>query len=251
MPSRELNFVLSGVTVSKGGTFVYLRFVLVLAVIAFAMTASAQIVNTATPDSFQVRYASNLNIGDSFVNITNNGAGATTTGTLGFAGGNICVNTYVFDQSEELLACCACFVTPNGLASYSVKNQLISNNLTPEIPNSVVIKLVATVGPTATTGSTGGVNGCNAGGTIATTAPAPAGTQTLAPGMRAWGTSLHALPTTPVTYGITETAFSFSDLSLGELNHLTSFCAFIQTGASGFGICHGCSVGGLGAGTLH
>ena len=74
--------------------------------------------------------------------------------------------------------------------------------------------------------------------------------QHLAPGMRAWGTSLHALPTTPVTYGITETAFSPSDLSLGELNHLTGFCAFIQTGASGFGICKGCSIGGLGSTTL-
>ncbi len=232
----------------------YLRFVLVLAVIACAMTASAQIINTATPDSFQVRYASNLNIGDSFVNITNTGAGSTTTptpsGALGFAGGNICVNTYVFDQSEELLACCACFVTPNGLASYSVKNQLISNNLTPEIPNSVVIKLLATVGPNATSGGTGGVNGCNAGGNISGVGPLPPGAQTFAPGMRAWGTSLHALPTTPVTYGITETAFSPADLSQGELNHLAGFCAFIQTGASGFGICKGCAVGGLGATTL-
>ncbi len=233
----------------------YLRFMPVLAVIAFAVTASAQIISSPTPDAFQVRYASNLNIGDSFVNVTNTGAGSTTTSggtnSLGFAGGNICVNTYVFDQSEELLACCACFVTPNGLVSYSVKNQLISNNLTPEIPNSVVIKLLATVGPTATSGSTGGVNGCNAGGiVVGGGAPVPTGGTTLAPGMRAWGTSLHAKPTTPVSYGITETPFSPAALSQGELNHLVGFCAFIQTGASGFGICKGCSIGGLGATTL-
>ena len=57
-------------------------------------------------------------------------------------------------------------------------------------------------------------------------------------------------PTTPVTYGIAETAFSQSDLSLGELNHLTGFCSFIQTGESGFGICKGCTGGGLGSTTL-
>ena len=68
--------------------------------------ASATLVVTSPVDSYQIRYAANLNIGDSFVDVTNNGA----------SGGNICVNVYTFDQSEELLACCSCFVTPNGLA---------------------------------------------------------------------------------------------------------------------------------------
>jgi hypothetical protein len=173
-------------------------------------------------DSYQVRYAANLNIGDSFVDITNTGAS-----------GNLCVNVYTFDQSEELLSCCSCFVTPNGLASLSVKQSLISNNLTPEVPNSVVIKLLATTGGTSGTS-------CNA------SAPTFG---TLAAGMRAWGTTLHAAPTSPVSYAVTETPFSISVLSQGELNHLTSFCGFIQSNASGFGICKGCTIGGLGATT--
>ena len=180
----------------------------------------------APSDAFQVRYAANLNIGDSFINITNGG----TEGGTDTEGGNICVNTYVFDQSAEMLACCSCFVTPDALVSFSVKNQLISNNLTPEIPNSIVVKLLATSDPNNDNGRS-----CNASSPTA---------NDLASGMVAWGTSLHALPTTPVTYGITETQFAQPQLSASELANLATFCGFIQS-ESGFGICKGCSIGGL------
>jgi hypothetical protein len=63
--------------------------------------------------------------------------------------------------------------------------------------------------------------------------------------MVAWGTTLHALPTTPVTYGVTETQFAQPPLSLSELNRLTSTCGFIQSNGSGFGICRSCRLGGL------
>ena len=175
-------------------------------------------VNAGIPDSFQVRYASNLNIGDSVVNITNTGASTTTSGQLGFSGGNLCVNAYVFDQSEELLACCSCFVTPNGLQSMSVKNSLIANNLTPEIPNSVAIKLLATNGPASSTGAGGGVSGCN---------PGAVNVGNLASGKRAWGTTLHALPGTPAAYGITETT-SRCRFESRRNESLYSVCAFIR-----------------------
>ena len=202
----------------------HLRAKLAFATIAFSAVAFSQIVNVATPDAFQVRYASNLNIGDSVINVTNNGASG-TPGAIGTISGNLCVNVYTFDPAEELVSCCTCNVTPNGLQSISVRGSLTSNPLTPAIPTSVVVKLVATSG-----------GGCNAG-TVGT----------LAPGMRAWGTTLHALPTTPVSYGVTETEFSKSDLSAAEYLHLTQFCGFIQANGSGFGICSGCSTGGLGA----
>jgi len=193
----------------------HLRAKLTLAALAFSTAAFSQIVNVAAPDSFQVRYASNLNIGDSVVNVTNNGASA----------GNICVNVYTFDPAEELVSCCTCSVTPNGLQSISVRGSLTSNPLTPAIPTSVVIKLIASAG-----------GACNASSVAA-----------LAPGMRAWGTTIHSLPTTPVSYGVTETEFSQSQLSAAELAHVTTFCGFIQANGSGFGICAGCSTGGLGA----
>jgi hypothetical protein len=69
----------------------------------------------------------------------------------------------------------------------------------------------------------------------------------VAHGLLAWGTTIHALPTAPVSYGVTETPFSFADLSAAELAHITSFCGFIQANGSGFGICAGCPSNGLGA----
>jgi hypothetical protein len=61
------------------------------------------------------------------------------------------------------------------------------------------------------------------------------------------GSTLHALPTIPVTYGSTETPFSAVELSTSELTKLTSLCQFIQSNGSGFGICKSCKTGGLGA----
>ena len=61
-------------------------------------------------DTFQVRYAANLNIGDSFVDFTNTGA----TVANGVSQ-NLCLNVYTFDPQEELISCCTCTVTPNGL----------------------------------------------------------------------------------------------------------------------------------------
>ena len=195
-------------------------FVLSLAGAAAAFAADPAV--SGPPDAFQVQYASNLSIGDSVVNITNTG---TLAGTDPI--GRICTNVYVFDPAEEMIACCACLVTPNGLNSLSARNDLISNTLTPGVPTSIIIKLLAT---TPTNGT------CNASSPTAAT---------LAPGMRAWGSTLHALPTTPVTYGVTEATFSRSVLSVSELTKLTSFCGFIQTDGSGFGICKGCRQGGL------
>ena len=171
-----------------------------------------------TQDFFQVRYAANLNIGDSVVDITNTGAAAF---------GNLCANVYTFDPAEELISCCTCSVTPNGLQSLSVLKSLISNPLTPAVPTAVVVKVVATTGS------------CNA---------ATAASANLAHGLLAWGTTLHLNSSTAAaSYSVTETKFSNADLSAAELAHITSTCGFIQSNGSGFGICKGCAAGGLGA----
>jgi hypothetical protein len=178
--------------------------------------ASTSPFSPVSPDFLQVRYAANLNSGDSVVDITN-------TGT---SGASLCANVYTFDPAEELISCCTCSVTPNGLQSLSVRNSLLSNTLTAAIPTSAVIKIVASTGT------------CNASAVDAAA---------LASGLRAWGTTIHPLPTSPASYGVTETPFSFASLSPAELAHLTQFCGFIQADASGFGICKGCAAGGLGA----
>lgn len=182
---------------------------------AVASFAAGPLVVPGPGDAFQVRYANNLNIGDSVVEITNAGS----------SGGNVCENIYVFDTVEEMVACCSCSGSPNGLRSISVKNNLISNTLTPEIPNAVVIKLVATTPP-----SSGGCNPLSPAVTSVTRS-------NTASGMRAWGTTLHALPTTPVTYGVTETEFSPATLRTSELQSIITTCTGIVHNGSGFGIC--------------
>jgi hypothetical protein len=199
------------------------------AIMLFSAVAFAQ--NPITADSpFQVRYASNLPIGDSVINVTNTGASSTTA--FPTQNGNICVNVYTFSPDEQLISCCACPVTPDGLVSLSARNDLISNTLTPGVPTSIVIKLLASTG-TACNASTAGT-----------------GNNALATGMAAWGTSIHALPVTPgspaTTYGVTETAFTPSTLSAAELTRITTLCGFIQINGSGFGICRSCRLGGLG-----
>src|SRR6202795_1234023 len=107
--------------------------------------------SVAQDGHFQIGYAANLNIGDSVVNFSNDGfnGGVSGAGTSG----NICVNTYVFDPQEEEIGCCSCLVTPNGLNSLSAKSDLISNNLTPAVPTSIVIKLIASLPGTDKTGT--------------------------------------------------------------------------------------------------
>jgi hypothetical protein len=197
--------VTSAVTSTNGGT---------------GNSASAPITVGAV---FLVRYATNLNIGDSVVNLTNTGV-TVANGTSQ----NLCANVYTFDPAEELISCCTCSVTPNALQSLSVVKSLVSNPLTPAIPTSVVIKVIATADAV-----------CNASAATV-----------LAPGLRAWGTTLHQnTSTAAVSYSTTETDFSQGVLSAPEFAHLTSTCGFIQSDGSGFGICKGCAAGGLGAGT--
>jgi hypothetical protein len=205
---------------------------LVFAVI-FSMAAWAQSLPLAAPVApeadgvYQLRYLANLNVGDSYVNLSNAGT---------FSGfdpaGRICVNVYTFDAAEELVSCCACPVTPNGLNALSARNDLISNTLTPGVPTSITVKLLSTLPLPG--------NVCNAATPNATN---------LVRGMRAWASTPHlnTSGSPAVGYQLTETEFSRAELSASELSKLTSYCGFIQVIGSGFGICRSCRFGALGA----
>ena len=179
---------------------------------------------TNGPDSgdtpFQIRYASNLNIGESWVNISNTGAAISKSNPSG----NICVNVYAFSPDEQMIECCSCLVTPDGLANLGVNRDLTSKTLTGVIPSSVVVKLLASLPPSNGT--------CDASNST-----------TPAPGLVAWGTTLHATPVAGA-YETVETAFTPATLSAGEHKNLTSDCAAIHTLGSGFGQCPGCRLGG-------
>ena len=205
-----------------------------LASFALSMVAFAQ--PPATVDTqYQVRYIANLNLGDSVINITNSGArgAGLAAGTTAATTGAICVNVYAFSPDEQMISCCSCAVTPNGLVSLSARRDLVNNTLTPAVPTAIVVKLYASTPSKA--------------GTCAGSAAAPSG---LTPGMVAWGTTVHAGAAPVSEAAITETQFLPATLSLGEQDRLTSLCTFINANGSGFGVCSSCRLGGLGAGRL-
>src|SRR6185312_9149753 len=179
MPSGGLLALARDDTVWSGGcSLMHLRTLrtVLLTTMFTAVAAFSQTVDSP----FQVRYASNLSAGDSVINISNSGASgaALQSGTAATITGALCANVYAFTPDEQLVSCCSCPVTPNGLVSLSAKNDLASNTLTPAVPTALVIKLLATA-PVA--------GSCNNSAAAVTTA-------TLVPGMLAWGTTIHATP---------------------------------------------------------
>jgi uncharacterized repeat protein (TIGR01451 family) len=207
-----------------------------------AAAATATLVVFPTADaSFQIRYSANLNLGESYINIANDGAsGASLLGPgLGGALGNICVNVYAFDPSEELVSCCSCLVTPDQTVNLGVVADLTSKTLTGVVPTSVTVKLLATMA---------GTNGSGTGTVCNNSAAGPISTANIVPsGLAAWGTTLHAQGTGTST---TETPFTASTLSSGELSSITGRCAAIIGNASGFGICTSCRSGAQGGSKL-
>ena len=206
-----------------------------LAALAFATVAFAQ-----QDSGFQERYAANLNIGESYINITNTGAnGAPLLGPGLFgsntATGNICVNVYAIDPNEELISCCSCLVTPDQTVNLGVAYDLTSQTLTgaSTIPTSVTVALVATLAGTGGSGASCQYS-AGIGGTVVN-------------GMAAWGTSLQDSPGIPYTN--TETSFTPVSGSAGgsgsNLASLVGRCASIIGNGSGHGICRSCTAGTL------
>ena len=222
--------------------------------LVFAAVALASVACYAQPGtentSYQLGYMSNLDKADAVVNFTNFGstfafglpAPATTFG-------NLCANVYVFDPQEELISCCSCLVTPNGLNSLSAKGDLISNTLTPATPTSIVVKIVGTLALD--------VNGtffsalpdtfCNP-----TTINDPTKTFPVN-ALLAWGTNNHV----DSTGGLALTELKFRSALLlppaapgatpNEIDQLATFCRFNQINGTGFGVCKACINNGRGA----
>jgi hypothetical protein len=189
---------------------------------AFAQTSTA--LNAGALDSYQIRYFANLTAGDGDINLTNAGFLAATD-----PAGDICANLYVFAEDQQLAACCACPLTPNHLSTLSVQKDLLSNLLTPGMPSAITVAVVVTPESAGT---------CNA-------ASIPVASSSLVSGLLAWGTTLHALPSTG--YTVSESPFIPAPLSSAELGKMTSYCGFIQAIGSGYGICGSCRAGAAGA----
>jgi len=215
----------------------------ILAILVVATVALAQ---TTLDSPFQVRYATNYTAPtgiDGQINMINVGANGTVPQfgpDFGTAGGNICVNVYVFDPAEELLACCSCNITPDAVKTLSV-SQIMTNLLTPEKPTSLVIKLL---------GSNGGKTdftdtACSKEAAQVVQPQVPAVAHQYNGGYIAFGTAAHA--GAGGVMQIAETPFLPATLSPSELVSLTTRCSAIIGNGSKFGQCPGCAAGALGS----
>ena len=202
--------------------------------VALALAAVAFAQNPITADSpFQVRYAANPAAGESYIDIVNTGAnGAPLLGPgFGGAAGNICANVYAFSPDEQLISCCSCLITPNGVVELGVNRDLTIKTLTGVVPSSVVVKVLSTLA------------GAGGTGTSCTNSAATVTTATIVAGMAVWGTTLHAQG---AGFATTETAFTPATLSAGELASIGGRCSAILGNGSGFGVCLTCRAGALG-----
>jgi hypothetical protein len=116
----------------------------------------------------------------------------------GFTGANIYAAIFVFDDSEELTECCDCEITPDGLLSESVNNELTANPLTGIKPTRGVIKVISSSEDSL-------VNGFGT------------------PGLHAWATHVQKLPS---GYAVTESPFADSNLAPSEQSLLYELCYF-------------------------
>jgi len=170
--------------------------------------------------------------------------------------GTLCSMIYVFDDIEELQACCGCPITPDGMRTWSVVNDLTTNfgvnrgNL-----NAGVIKVVSSTinftpvpnvapptGVNCTSGTAGccdptggGKNGQNKGvGTPVDPTSA----------LRFWMTHTESQVQTAPPFGVISSAsveeFKSAPLDSTELSTLQSSCARVDQ--SGVGFCN-CGAG--------
>ena len=63
--------------------------------------------------------------GDNIIHLINPNGGSAAV--LGSSDKPVCANIYVFDDDQEMVACCSCDITSNGLATISVDKDLLAD----------------------------------------------------------------------------------------------------------------------------
>jgi len=181
--------------------------VFLVVAMAFSAVAVAQ-----TNDVYWVNYFANRNnsaVMDADLRIINPGE----QGTPMTAGqGTVCADIYVFDNTQEMVECCSCPITADGIISLSLLEDLTANPLTSFAPNLGVIKIVSDVQPV-----------CNA------QLPIPG------PDLRSYAT--HISQPVSGTYVTTEGESLPATLTAAEQAFLGQACSFVQYLGSGKGVC--------------
>jgi len=117
---------------------------------------------------------------------------------------------YVFDDSQELQACGACEITPDGLLSEDVKTELTNNPITGRVPTRGVIK------------------------TISSSSWDPTNVVPV-PGLRGFATHIQRASATAGAYATTETNVADSNLTSWEQSTLDNLCYYAGLLGSGQG----------------
>lgn len=188
--------------------------------IALLMIVSLSALSQTT---YQLNYYSNRNNPlqlDQTTQVINPGTQGTPISPQapgGVGEGTICADVYVFDSTQEMVECCACVITANGIREFSLLNHLTANPLTGlPAPDSGVIAIVAD-----------DQFQCDAKD------PHPV------PLLLAWQT--HVQQIAAGSYTVTEDGFQVSALTTGgpdaQLEFLGRTCSFVQYLGSGKGVC--------------
>jgi len=182
---------------------------LVVLMVALATPSFAQVVAN---DAYQVNYYSGS---DGSVRVINTGQ---TGSPISSDHGTICADVYVFDSNQEMLNCCGCRVTANGLLTFDVRTQLLFRTLTTVVPAEGVIKIVSA--------RTAAGNTCDPTNIVTP----------VESGLRAFGTHPQTVPPNIVA-GLTETLFQTAPLTNTEQAFLGNACSFVLYLGSGQGRC--------------
>jgi len=188
-------------------------------------------------------------VGDALVRIVNAGDEAAQQN------GSICAMIYVFDDIEEMQACCGCPVTPDGLRTMSVINNLTKNfgvnrgNMNAGVidilatnPNLVLPKPIPLPPQIGTLGSSGWA--CDPSTQFGPTIGIARGFTAPASGLRAWTTEAEGNVAVPAASknlikGVSVSEFQLANF-LGDGAHqedLFNTCFFLITNGSGTGAC--------------
>jgi hypothetical protein len=148
-----------------------------------------------------------------FVTYYSNNVSGAPDATLRFindgeSGYDLTAYIYVFDDSQELVACGSCSITPDGILSEDVKTELTNNPLTGHVPSRGVIKVISSYYSDVLVPY---------------------------PGLRGWATHIERATPTSGAYATTEAPVADSNLSSGEETLLPNLCYYAGLLGSGQG----------------
>jgi hypothetical protein len=225
---------------------------LVTLIFTFVMSATAFAQTNLDSGSYMIGYYTGANAGypDAQMHIlnpgSNGGYGNPNEGTGSIPQqGDLCANIYIFTYDEQMIACCSCKVSPNGMLGFNLDTKIIPNPLTGIVPHAGAIKVVASPGggaqgalttpPSGPAAAVTGTSGlaCDAGSYY----PYVIG-QTVTPWqLQSWITHVRPLGTPfGAPYVVTEIPFSGVALSQSEYNKLVQQCYAIEASPAQGGV---------------